>query len=367
MIRGFRNVAFVIGFVGIVSQVGQTAWAQLNPFGFTRQGVVGGVSVDAEGVVQSASQIDRSGALTRLREVVRQTPGEMNQPAELRMVSLAGIQQELKKAVENGVEISEDIRYLAGLQRVDHVFVYPEQNDIVIAGPAEGWIVREDASVVGVVSGRPVLQLEDLLVALRCVPGARQQAITVSIEPTPEGQQAVNRLLSQLVTGPGFSPNRVEPAIRKAFGPQLVKLTTVPPDSRMAQTLVAADYQMKRLAMNLESSPIGGLPSYMEMIRDVGSYGGTQPRWWIASKYDAILHSEDQLAWQLTGSGIQAMTEEQFVSSAGIRSAADRQNKQAQKWADLFTTKYDELSQHISAFGELRNVMDLNVVATIIR
>ena len=33
---------------------------------------------------------------------------------------------------------------LAGLQRLQYVFFYPQQNDIVIAGPAEGWL--EDAA-----------------------------------------------------------------------------------------------------------------------------------------------------------------------------------------------------------------------------
>jgi hypothetical protein len=38
----------------------------------------------------------------------------------------------------------------------------------------------------------------------------------------------------------------------------------------------------------------------------------------------------------------------------------------AQKWADQFTAKFDELCTHNAAFGDLRNVMDLNVIATLI-
>ncbi len=41
--------------------------------------------------------------------------------------------------------------------------------------------------------------------------------------------------------------------MREAFGPQLIKLTGVPSDSHFAQTLVAADYQMKRIGMGLIS------------------------------------------------------------------------------------------------------------------
>ncbi len=154
--------------------------------------------------------------------------------------------------------------------------------------------------------------------------------------------------------------------MKEAFGPQQVKLTTVPTDSRMAQTLVAADYGMKRLAMNLEDSPVPGLPSYMEMIRNSGAPQGTQPRWWMACDYDAILHSEDRLAWKLTGTGIKAMTEDEIVAATGTRSGTGKANKQAERWATLFTEKYSELCTTHAAFGDLRNVMDLNIIATVI-
>ena len=39
----------------------------------------------------------------------------------------------------------------------------------------------------------------------------------------------------------------------------------------------------------------------------------------------------------------------------------------AQKWADTMTTKYDELSAKEPIFGELRNIMDLAVIAAIIQ
>jgi hypothetical protein len=153
----------------------------------------------------------------------------------------------------------------------------------------------------------------------------------------------------------------------KAFGPQTVKLTTVAEDSRMAQTLVAADYRMKRLAMNLEESPVLGLPSYMEMIRNQNSAGVAQPRWWMACEYEALLHSDDMLAWRLTGQGIKAMTEDELVSVTGARTGTGRANPLAQKWADLFTAKFEELCVHNAAFGDLRNAMDLSIVATVIR
>ena len=185
------------------------------------------------------------------------------------MISLSKLQSEIASAIAENRPLSEEVLYLAGLQRVQYVFVYPEENDIVLAGPAEGWVVRDDATVVGETSGRPVIQFEDLITALRTTTATQQQTISVSIDPTPEGELRLNRLLSQVRVGPGFNQSRLEEAMRNAFGPQQVSLTAVPADSRMASTLVAADYRMKRLAMNIEDSPVAGLPSYLEMIREL--------------------------------------------------------------------------------------------------
>jgi hypothetical protein len=359
-IQWLRQLAFVAS-VCVFGALGNWSHAQ---FGFFR-GVVGGVSIDANGVVQSATLAEQEANLAQLREMVIGARGEAAKPQAMRMVSLKRLQEAIVKSRSGDKTLPEEILFLAGLQRVEYVFVHPEEHDIVIAGPAEGWTVRADGSVVGVQSSRPVVRTEDLITAFRTVEAARRAPISVSIDPTPEGSQRLERLLASVKAGPGFQPQAIEPAMREAFGLQQVKFTTVATDTRMAQTLVAADYRMKLLAMNLEHAPIPGLPSYIELIRTVRQ-SKTQPRWWIACQYDAIKHSDDRLAWKLDGRGIQAMTEEELVAKDGTRSSASNSNKFAQKWADLFTSKFDELCTVNASFGELRNAIDLNVVATLI-
>ncbi|MFO0942732.1 MAG: DUF1598 domain-containing protein [Pirellulales bacterium] len=341
------------------------AWSQFGGFGFSR-GVVGGVKVDAEGVVRDASVEERGDQLRQLREAIKSASGEMAKKSSMRMISLKKLQEEIQKSVNENKPLSEEVLFLAGLQRVEYVFAYPDQRDIVLAGPAEDWVVRDDSSVVGKQSGLPVLRLEDLIVALRTTDAAQRDVISVSIEPTAEGQVRVQQLLSK-VNGNGFNPEAAAPAIKEAFGAQLVKLSTVPTDSRMAQTLVAADYQMKRLAMNLESSPVSGLPSYMEMVKNSTNLKGGQPRWWIAANYESITHSADKMAWKIQGSPIKALSEDQHLTQSGQRIGTGAANPIAQKWANLFTEKYDQLSKMNAVFGDLRNAIDLNVVAAIIR
>lgn len=69
------------------------------------------------------------------------------------------------------------------------MLLYPESNDIVIAGPGEGWKLDGKGNMVGVTTGRPVLNLEDLLVAFRTARAARQGQLSCSIDPTAEGRQ----------------------------------------------------------------------------------------------------------------------------------------------------------------------------------
>lgn len=363
--RTMSATAFLLCLVGL----SKPTYAQFG-FGFgVRGGVVGGVSIDADGTVRSATALEQQGWLSGMREAANLSQNsEVGQKTDLRMVSLKKLQAAISEAMESGKPLSDDMLYMAGLQRVEYIFVFPEQGDIVLAGPAEGWKLRDDASVVGVTTGLPVLHLEDLIVAMRSVGQTQQQPMSVSIDPTAEGQQRLQRLLTQMRSRPGMDPRTMESAMQQAFGPQTVSLTAIAKDSRMASTLVAADYRMKRLAMSLEPAPVRGLPSYMEMIRNGGASAGTQPRWWMAPNYDAILHSEDRLAWKLTGQGIKAMTEEEIVDlQSGARTQTGRTNKLAQKWADMFTEKFDELCSHNAAFGDVRNVMDLNIVATVIK
>jgi hypothetical protein len=363
-----RSLSQWVAFGLVIAMWAVPAHAQFGfgGVGFGRLGVVGGVSVDAEGLVQTISMEDRTDLLRQLRSTVGDPSGPLAERSDLRMVSLAKLQNEIALAMTEQRELTDEVLYLAGLQRIEFVFVYPERGDIVLAGPAEPWEVREDASVVGKFSGRPVLRLEDLLVALRTSEITRQQAISVSIDPTPEGELRLQQLLRQVRTGNGFSPAALEPAMKQAFGPQKVSLTAVPKDSRMAQVLVAADYQMKRIAMHLDSPQVPGLQSYLEMIRDGGASARIQPRWWIACDYDAILHSADFLAWKIDGLGINTLTEDQLISADGKREGTGKANKFAQRWADQFTQKFDQLCQVNSEFGDLRNVMDLNLVAAII-
>lgn len=327
---------------------------------------VGGVMINASGLVRAATLDERAEMLRDLRNNVAEPQGDMADATEMRMVSLRKLQSAIQESLRSGKGLPAEVQMLAGLQRIEYVFVYPEQNDIVLAGPAEAWVVREDASVVGKTTGRPVLLLSDLVTAFRSVEASRNGGISVSIEPTAEGRQKLNRLLSRVRLQAGQDPRNLEPTLREAFGPQTVKLSNISETSHFARVLLAADYQMKRLAMSLDQSPVEGLPSYLEMARNEKHAGNENPRWWMACNYDALKHDADKLAWRLSGQGVKTLTEQDAFTNEGNAVQTGRQGDTAKKWADLMTERFDALAEKTSVFGDLRNLMDLSVVATLV-
>ena len=138
-----------------------------SSYGQFVQRAVGGVSVDVDGVVSAPSEEDQL-RLAEVRETaLAEVPADLNVFNELRGVSLRQLEATIAKCRDEGAPIPEEVQYLAGLQRVEYVLVYPDQNDIVLAGPAEGWRMDALGNVVGSTTDRPVILLDDLIVALR--------------------------------------------------------------------------------------------------------------------------------------------------------------------------------------------------------
>lgn len=334
--------------------------------GLGQQRAVGGVMIDAAGVVRTATADEKRELSQIVAENLMPAKGDLNEATELRMVSLSGLQDALMASVRSGKPIAADVEFLAGLQQIDYIFVDESKRDIVIAGPAEPWKMLDDGSVVGTVTGGATMRLVDLLVAMRSVETARNGGISCSIEPTPEGRRRLQTMLRRVKLRPGDNPVALEASMKEAFGPQLIQLTGVPADSRYARTMVAADFEMKRVAMGLAPSPVAGLPSYLEMARNASHGGGQNPRWWMACDYEAMAKSDDGLAWKLSGGRVKTMTEQDLVSSDGTVAGAGKTDKLAQAWADKMTAQYDEIAKQVPVFADLKNVMDLTVVATLI-
>jgi peroxiredoxin len=324
---------------------------------------VGGVWMDVDGVLRNVDPNSRLELRSLRLKALAQMPGDLNRPSKLRTISLGRLQNAIAACQKAGTPLPDEIRYLAGLQRVRYVFVMPEMHDIVLAGPADGWTINDAGDVVGRTNGQPALQLDDLLVALRTSDAARHTAISCSINPRPEGLAAFQEFNKGIRAGDDLDATMKE--IERRLGSQTITVTGVPESSRFAHVLVAADYQMKRLGMHFDPSPVKGLKSYMEMISG-GQPKNMMPRWWMAANYEPLAKDAEGLAWELRGQGVKCMAEEDFITTSGETHASGKANPVSQKWADAMTAKFDELSDHLPIFRQLRNCMDLAVTASLI-
>jgi hypothetical protein len=331
---------------------------------FFRTGAVGGVKVDVDGVVSHAEVGELKQLQAAWEQGLEDVPQDLEAWTDLRFVSLRQLESQVAEARAKNGPLPDAVRFLAGLQRVKYVLVYPEQRDVVLAGPAEGWRVDLRGSVVGRGTGRPVLTLDDLMVALRVAESSNISGISCSIDPTAEGLQRMEQLSRHLSArgGPELAARQMEQAV----GPQNITVTGVPPTSHFARVIVAADFRMKRLGMGFEPAPVDGMPSFLDMAKSRRrALNNMMPRWWLAPMYEPLRRDGDGLAWELRGQGVKCLTEQGFLADGRLERTG-KADVTAQKWADTFTDKFEELSREDSTFGQLRNVMDLAVVAALL-
>lgn len=332
--------------------------------GFVQRSV-GGVAITPEGVLE-APTVAETQELAALREQTRlKVPAALEGFTELRAVSLKQLEATIARCRAAKQPLPEEVKFVAGLQRVRYVFVYPEQQDVVLVGPAEGWKIDDLGSVVGKTTNRPVLLLDDLMVALRSGAASRTEPITCSIDPTLEGIQRLQELNSHL-TNIG-DPDETLSMIEQALGAQTISVTGVPGSSHFARTMVAADFRMKRLAMAFEKAPVAGMPSFLSTVSSAGrGMNNMMPRWWLAPNYQPLAKTADGLAWELRGPGVKCLTEEDYIDESGQKKHSGQASPNAMKWAQTMTDKFSDLADHDSSFGNLRNIMDLAVIGALI-
>ena len=280
----------------------------------------------------------------------------------MRFVSLVELEKQLEQTLLKEQPITDEMFYLAGLQRIEHVFVFPDEQDVVIAGRAEGFVPDAVGRMVGVESSRPTLRLDDLIVALRTVGTAKQ--VGCSIDPVPQQLADLQKFVRQ---GEPASVQEVEARFNQMddiLGMQTVRIDGIPPDSHFATMLVEADYRMKRIAIGLEVPAVKGLKSHLAML---GARGNTIQRWWFIPYYDSIARSEDGLAFQFIGQRAQLLTEEEVADAAGNRSSAPTTKISVQAFAKLFTEKFSQLADKSPVFAELQNLIDWTMFVALLK
>jgi hypothetical protein len=323
-----------------------------------------GVVVDANGVLSKHGISDVGGRLDRQRATAAKAAlnAKVAMPSKLRKISL----QRLERAIADHQNVlSDEMRYLAGLQRVRYVFYYPDTQDIVLAGPAEGWYADEAGHVLGINSGRPVVELQDLITALRAFPPGDKPTkfIGCSIDPTKEGLAALQAFVrsvgSQITPG---STQYIVQGVQSSLGMHNISVYGVSPKTHFAQVLVEADYRMKLIGIGLERPPVR-MVSYVDRANPAQVSRNALQRWYFTPDYQCVRIGEDGMAMELVGDGVKLIGEDELVSGQGQRRSSGRTDRASQLFVTGFTRQYAELADRSPVYAQLRNLVDLAVAA----
>jgi hypothetical protein len=290
-------------------------------------------------------------------------------------VSLRRLEQTVAALHEAGDSLPTDLRFLAGLNAIKFVFIFPEFDDVILAGPADAWRQLSSGDIVGRQSNRPVLHLDDLIAALRYAftDHAVGSFMGCSIEPTELGIKAHAAYTRQLAGMDGSQIPKVIQGMEQAMGPQDIHLYGVAPASRFALQMVAADYRLKRIALAHDPSPSKKVLSYLDLAEKAVTGGPQrQHRWWFVGHYDAIWHTADRLAFEFDGCGLRVDTAPTQVGARQGRppskvNPVSKPTRAAKLFAELASKHLPELAEKIPVFAELENLVGLAVAATLIR
>jgi hypothetical protein len=311
-----------------------------------------GIWIDAGGVIRYR-QKDAKAELAKVRAGKRPAATKAPAPDQLHYVSLKKLVGEVKALTEAGKPIPAELRCLGGLTQIRYVLVYPQEKDLVVAGPAEPIDAGNALQPRGKLSGRPMVQLDDLAVALRREVrdnGARQ-AFGCSIDPPADAVAKAQAVMKDV----GSRDRRaLAQALSDGMGPQQVRCFGAPADSRLAFVCVAADYQLKRYMIALDPVPVPGVGHPIDSSRAAG-HG-----YWFETLYEPLLVAPDGNAYEIRGPRLQ-------VKAGAIPFDTKGATERGMAWAKKMTENIGPLAAANPLFADLQNVADVSLVAGLVR
>jgi hypothetical protein len=292
------------------------------------------------------------------------------QASPLRMISLTRLEKQIEMNAALGQGMDDAMKYLAGLRRIEYVFVYPETGDLVVAGPAGDWTTGVENRVVSSDTGEPIVRLDDLVVIFRHMMASRDAHFGCMINPRQESLKKALDFLTEASKHPLHDGDAARKAyaaqFRAAVGKQDIEIFGgLDPQTRAARTMVEADYRMKLVGMGLEEG-VPGVKTYMSLIKSPPKELSTL-RWWFTLNYDSIQTSQDHLAFNIRGQGVKVESENEHLTAQGERVHTGDSEPLNRQFTESFTKHFDELCAKYPIYAELRNICDLALAASLIR
>jgi hypothetical protein len=373
----------------ITSTIAPTTWDDVGGEG-SIQGFPGGVYVDASGVLKQLS----SPAMLQLAPHWKQQAEQMRrnwqrdgqdgftQASPQRKVSLTRLAVRWQHHTNAGLPISDAMSHLAGLQRIDFLWCDAERGEIIVIGPASGWAPDGHGRLMGDLTHRPVLWLDDFLVLLRNAYEAKSQFMC-TITPTAEGLRRAQSFTAAASARPipvGGERRYLE-QLGTALGLQKIEVQGLDAETRVARVLVEADHHMKQIGIGLQPGT-DQLSSYLDRLVAEKTVPESLDvlRWWFTLDTSGVTVAESQSLDvgpeqrgakpdQLFGFPeqlVRVLSENELLTARGERVHTGQSNRLNAQFAQDFTREFSELAQRYPVYADLDNLFRLALVAALI-
>jgi hypothetical protein len=90
-------------------------------------------------------------------------------------------------------------------------------------------------------------------------------------------------------------------------------------------------------------------------------------RWFFVPNYECVKVTEDELGLELVGDGVELVGEDEIVQADGTRIAAGGNNRASKQFCLQFTKNYPQLAARSPVYAQLRNLIDMSVLAAFIQ
>jgi hypothetical protein len=121
---------------------------------------------------------------------------------------------------------------------------------------------------------------------------------------------------------------------------------------------------MKLIGIGVETPPVR-MVSYIDRAKPSNNTSALM-RWFFIPDYNCARVAADNLGLELVGDTVKLVCEDQAVADDGSRAVSSRRNTASEAFTKSFTQHYPELAAREPVFAEMRNVIDLAIVAAFI-
>lgn len=373
---GFGGGGTMADFQTLMNMIQQNTsgkWVLIDQEGGAMTEYPYGVRVAPTGLLHRLTNEEQAGVLASLGMQARKADlnADVARRSDLRLVSLTRLERAVARRLADGESVPETMAQLAGLSQIKYVMIYPESHEIVIGGPAEEWQYNAQGQPVGVTSGRPTLQLDDLVTVLRTFSSGNAD-FGCSINTRDSGVRALTDFVQKSQSRGPLNASSVRNwvgQLQQKLGRQDIEVWGVPTDSRVARVIVEADYRMKLIGIDkLKAGK--EIPSYFDLLAATQSKNAQTMdalRWWLTMKYDAVSHSSDRTVFEIQGSSVLCQSENQFLTTEGKHVPTGQSEPTNRAFAENFTANYDKLAMRDPVFADMQNIFDLALVSALIQ